>query len=351
MNVARFQLILNHDDLDVVSAGLKEFALTVLKEHEAEDSFGYCGRSRYNSASNVLTPVLPSSTIGLLHSYLSSSPQVEELFIVWSLVDRSSNNELCSALNRCLAVILHCAQSLENICNDIVNRILHEFWKNITAMLDSNNTELVHSCLSLLITMCRTSKNNCDQVLQKLNFNDNVFTSMIQKGKTKQTGLMTPSGQSVIVDSRILLIVLIFTLLLNTNEAGLERILASNSIVKKIMHGLTKDVSVSLELILNAVLFLVDRSSVIRSHLLDIVDAGCIDKLLSLFQSEDVAMQAIVERFFGQFVSLCTQMLQGNDANSFTLRTSLSNVIKLLKPQKDKRHRQVCPSIFLFRRI
>lgn len=340
MNVAKFQLVLNHDDVDVISKGLREFSATVLKEHNGEETYGYNGRSRHNTATHILAPEQPSSVVGLLHAYLSSSPQIEEVFIVWTLVDRSSNNDLCAALNQCIAVILHCAKSLENVCNDIVNRIIHEFWRNITSMLDSNNTELVHSCLSLLIAMSRTSKNNCEQVMQKLNFGDSMFTSMIQKGKTKQTGLETPSHLAVVVDSRILLVILVFTLIQDTNEAGLERTLAS-SIVKKIMHSLSKDLPVSLELILNAVLQLLQRSSVIRSHLLDIVDAGCIDKLLNLYQSEERIMQSLVERFFNQLVDLCAGLLQTSDPHSYSVRVCLSNVIKLLRPLKDKRHRQV----------
>ena len=108
MNVSRFQLSLNHEDVDVVKTGLDEFQNQVRKElHDLgpPDSYGYCGRqifdpdygsvdaidALHNSFGTFLNPSIPALPPGcLLFKYLQASPQIDDLFVIWSLPDRDA---------------------------------------------------------------------------------------------------------------------------------------------------------------------------------------------------------------------------------------------------------------------
>ena len=81
MNIASFSFCLGHEDPGVVQKGLDAFSAQVLNEHEATDTFGYCGRG----TSGVLETSLEINakkkrTTGLLAAYLGASSSCEEPF-------------------------------------------------------------------------------------------------------------------------------------------------------------------------------------------------------------------------------------------------------------------------------
>jgi hypothetical protein len=109
MNVARFQVALNHEDPEIVTRGLESFSNQVLYEHDLLLSFGYHGRCVSGKPSEYLSPPRPTVLKGLLRAYLDSSSQLEELFVLWQLPERDSDRKLCSAYVKALH-LLHIIQ-------------------------------------------------------------------------------------------------------------------------------------------------------------------------------------------------------------------------------------------------
>ena len=112
MNLSRFQLALNHDDPVIVIKGLTLFREQILLDHGWKQTLGYCGVSLISTIDR--TPAIGN----LLKSYLASSPQLEELFILWSLPGRGEVNELIVAHMSCLASIFFCLRHMNNNNSD-----------------------------------------------------------------------------------------------------------------------------------------------------------------------------------------------------------------------------------------
>ena len=126
MNTARFLFCLNSDDPEIVAQGLEEFRDQVLVDHDAKVTYGYHGRG---STENVIETFLPRpviATVGMLASFIKSSPQLEELFVLWGLPGVDDDKSLSSSLMSCMAVILHVATSNSHFCTVIVNRIIFQ---------------------------------------------------------------------------------------------------------------------------------------------------------------------------------------------------------------------------------
>ena len=175
MNVSRFQIALNHEDPTVIISGLKSFSNQILKEHDALYAFGYNGRSinslLFSSSSNILYPYyskINELPVGLLALYLKSSPQIEELFVLWNLQGYDINKELCPIHMKCIASILFCSHNDDNFCNVVINRIISEYSKSILSQLGSSNQNVIHSTLGLCIAIARVSKQHACDTYQKL---------------------------------------------------------------------------------------------------------------------------------------------------------------------------------------
>ena len=89
MNVSSLQISLNHENIEIIFSGLESFTRQILVEHNALESFGYCGRGVYHNISCDLPDSSrhPTETCGILLDYITSSPQAEELFQIWNLSD------------------------------------------------------------------------------------------------------------------------------------------------------------------------------------------------------------------------------------------------------------------------
>ena len=84
MNTARFLFCLNSEDPEIVSQGLEEFRDQVLIDHSATVSYGYHGRGSTDNVMETFLPKPVSATVGMLASFIKSSPQLEELFVLWA---------------------------------------------------------------------------------------------------------------------------------------------------------------------------------------------------------------------------------------------------------------------------
>lgn len=90
-SVARFQLALNADDASLIYNELELFKNAMLQEHLAEKGFGYHGRTFA-----PLSDQHPPQIVGVLLEYSISSPQMEELFLLWNVSGRDENRSLAA---------------------------------------------------------------------------------------------------------------------------------------------------------------------------------------------------------------------------------------------------------------
>ncbi len=352
MNVSRFQLTINHEDPEVVRKGLDNFREQVLIDHNAVSSFGYCGRCESNELEFVLNSRKPLSIIGVLKAYLMASPQLEELFVLWSLPGRETDTELSAALMNCMAVILFCSSSDDKLSGIVSSRILHDCFKSVQSQLCSGNTHLIHATLGLLIAMISSTQQNCRDVYQRLTFSDSVFGVLIQKGKMVNWRDVTKANSNTFgTDSRTLIIIIILNFLVSVDESSIAKMLITDSTVRKVTHSINKDSLRVVQLVLNGILYSIAKSDSVRQHINEMADSVFMQKLISLYRSDDDALQNVVHDFVIRFCECLSQpILWGGvsgkrkavdfDASSITV-ACIGNILKQLTPQSDDRHKLV----------
>lgn len=349
MNTARFLFCLNSDDPDIVAQGLEEFSDQVLKDHGAVVSYGYHGRGSSDNVMQSFHPVPVASTVGTLASFIKSSPQLEELFILWGLPGRDDDKQLSSSHMSCMAVILHAASSNNTFCSTVVNRILHEHSKSITSQLSSGNTKLVHSTLALVLAMCRTSQQNCQDTFQKLVTNSpQTFSSLLQHGKGTawEGGEVDASGKpsKLKTDARLLVIIIAFTAVEAADQSSGADLHSSNSsFLRRITNSITKDTPFSIQFILEVLEYL-RRQPAIEQHIgARLVDIRFQDNLLYLYHNEDAKVQRVVHSFLlnhsSHLVAGMSKSTRGSTAGS--AKGSALQLLRGLEGHRDLRHREV----------
>jgi hypothetical protein len=356
MNISRFQLSLNHDDPSVVILGLKEFRLQVLSDHKAHVHFGYNGRNCLESDNivRVLHPDTPETITGVLHEYILKSPQIEELFVLWTLPNRDEDKALCAAHMACLAAILHCGQSNQAFCNTIVSRILCDFTKTLHAQLASGHVELIHSTLGLLLSMMRTSVQNCKDVFQKnsLPLSSPNLDAIVQKGKS--VSWETAEGESVSTDSRALVILVVLLALEVSDESSVLELFAERSLMRKIMHSVGRDVNATVDLTLLGVVHAAQLNPVLHTHFQDMVDPASVKQLLLLYAHKDEDMRARAHSFMLGLVQLMKQSMHGAKRSSragqavgISVSRCCGFIAQCLQPHADANQGEVCSFVVL----
>lgn len=349
MNTTRFLFCVNSDDPDIVVQGLEEFRDQALRDHNSIISYGYHGRGSYDSVSEAFHPEPVTATLGVLASFIRSSPQLEELFVLWGLPGRDDDKPLSASHMSCLAVILHVAASNSIFCATVVNRILHEHSKSIISQLSSGNLKLVHSTLALILSMCRSSPQNCRDTFQKLvSISLSTFATLLQQGKTVtwDTGTIDDSGGVVKLktDSRMLLIIIIFTAIEAADQSSGAELFSSNtSLLKRITNSIHKDSFFAIQLILESLAYL-RKQTVIEQHIgSKLVDLRFQDNLLSLYQSDDSKIQRVVHTFLLNHSShLASCMSKGSRGTvAGHAKASGLQLLKNLEGHRDLRHREV----------
>jgi hypothetical protein len=363
MNVNRFQLALNHEDPEIVIKGLEEFTNLVLSEHDAIKSFGYCGRSIYSETNLIIHPPSITTIVGVLSSFIKSSPQCEELFVLWSISGRDEDRMLCSAHMNCLSAILFCASTNETICNNIVNRILSEFSKSLHMQLASGHARLIHSTIGLCISMSRSSPQNCRDVYQKLMFSSsqNLFGTLLQLGKNiswKAPKLPQDddnnddndnsedeedNNEKISTDSRLLLVIWMLLIVEYADQNIASELLPYSSLFRRVTNSIHKDTPSTIKLILEGLLA-VQKNSVFFIHCkLAIVDQNFQSKLLGFYKYED---QRIVELVHFYCRDFCNNIVKGysNDRKGTgkgSARSIATNFIRQLEGHNDLRFREL----------
>lgn len=355
MNTARFLFCLNSDDPDIVAQGLEEFRDQVLKDHDAVASYGYHGRGSSDHVMESLRPQVVVTTVGVLASFIKSSPQLEELFILWGLPGRDDDKPLSSSHMSCMAVILHAATSNSNFCGTIVNRILHEHAKSIISQLSCGNLSLVHSTLALVLAMCRSSPQNCRDTFQKLvAISLPVFSTLLQQGKTIswEAEKQTDSTQSpkLKTDSRLLLVITVLTAVEAADQSsGSEILSAVTALLKRITNSITKDAFFVVQLILEGLISIRKQPTCEQLIGSKLVDLRFQDNLLYMYRNDDVKVQRIVHMFVLDHSSHLVNGMSkgGRGLTSGSAKASALQLLRHLEGHRDLRHREVSSPSFL----
>jgi hypothetical protein len=303
MNLGRFLLSVNHEDPAVVIRGISEFRQQILIDHDALEVFGYNGRPCGDvlAVSDLLSPLYPPSAVGVLSEYIQKSPQLEELFVLWSLPGRDDDRALCAAHMSCIAVVLHCARSNTSACNGIINRIFTEHLKSLHSQLASGNSELVHATLGLLLSMARTSMQHCKDVFQKVNLSSQTLDAVIQKGKQVNWKCQAHS-HSLATDSRLLVIIFVCLVLECVDANTVLELFAEKSLMRKIMHSLGRDTPETLQIALPGVLYAIAKNPALSTHVHDIFDGATVKQLVLLYTRPEEGIQAFGHTFALQLV-------------------------------------------------
>jgi Ribosome 60S biogenesis N-terminal len=355
MNTARFLFCLNSDDPDIVAQGLEEFRDQVLKDHDAVTSYGYHGRGSSDHVMESLRPQPVVTTVGVLASFIKSSPQLEELFILWGLPGRDDDKPLSSSHMSCMAVILHAAIANSNFCGIIVNRILHEHAKSIISQLSCGNLSLVHSTLALVLAMCRSTPQNCRDTFQKLvAISLPAFSTLLQQGKTIswEAEKQTDSTQSskLKTDSRLLLIIIVLTAVEAADQSSGSEILSTvTALLKRITNSITKDVFFVVQLILEGLISIRKQPACEQLIGSKLVDLRFQDNLLYMYHNDDVKVQRIVHMFVLDHSSHLVNSMSkgGRGLTAGSAKASALQLLRHLEGHRDLRHREVCsPSFF-----
>lgn len=362
MNVSRFQIALNHEDPNVIISGLKSFSDQILKEHDAIYAFGYNGRSvnslLLSSATNILHPYYSKydeMPIGLLLSYLQSSPQIEELFVLWNLPGYSINKDLCCNHMICVASILFCAHKDEVLCNYIINRIISEYCKSMLTQLGSGNQNVIHSTLGLCVSMARVSKQNACDTYQKIMISNNLFATLLQRGKTVTWSTRSDNdddiddAETISTDSRLLIIIWFFLIMDAADSTIAAEIASHNSILRRITNGIHKDPTYTIIITLMGIKLVRGNSTTLSQT--KIVDSAFQDRILELYGHEDDDVQCAAHNFL---IDHCKYIINNlktysrndnsevdNSNNSGNMYYVASQLIRNLQPHIDLRHRTI----------
>ena len=346
---------MNSDDPDIVTQGLDEFRDQTLLDHDAVVSYGYHGRGSNDDVKETFHPEPVAATLGVLASFIRSSPQLEELFILWGLPGRDDDKPLSASHMSCLAVIIHVASSNSIFCVTVVNRILHEHSKSIISQLSSGNLKLVHSSLALILAMCRSSPQNCRDTFQKLiSISLSTFATLLQQGKTvtwdtAKSGDSSGTGK-LKTDSRLLLIIIIFTAIEAADQSSGPELFSSNtSLLKRITNSIHKDTYFVVQLILESLAH-IRKESITEQYIgSKLVDLRFQENLLGLYESDDPKIQRVAHAFLLDHSSyLVTSMSKGSrGVAAGYAKASALQLLKNLAAHRDLRHREVClPHLF-----
>lgn len=269
MNVLRLQVAFNHDDSTIVARGLSEFINQISVDHDVTHNYGYNGFSHdHLSRPYNYVPVEDVLDSGILSLFLLSSPVLEELFVLWKLPDiHDKDHSFCHLLMQCIGLSLHCLRANTKFCTDMVNRILHEHISSIHTQLSSDDANVVHSTLGLILSMCRLSVSICRDIYQKVICNTPIFDLLAQRGKLVVKKVKLPMESSddgdgsdnvdeciLDFDSRKLVALISFTVYMSgDDDLKFQMSNNSKSVLRRVCSPLKTDNALMIRMLLNAI--------------------------------------------------------------------------------------------------
>eukprot|EP01035_Chromulina_nebulosa_P024122 gene24122-31344_t len=394
MNLARFQICLNHNDPNIVAKGLEEFQRQALWDltcsTDSSCKYGYYGVSCISelwkvapetAMQNILHPILlaDSDTDGILVKYLAASPEVEELFVIWTLQNRDLHLALSIQHTATFSIIIHCLNCLKSQCDfalqlsvKIATRLISNHSKAILNQLSSSSVELVHSTMGLLFSMCKISTNMCQAVHKIISTSLQTFTSAIQSKQTAVHSCINDHAhQTMTVEVKqlmtmILLLTIESCVIEQSDESIsiLDQILpapnqshqaagfgsSKNSLLKKVLQHTVHTESSLLQrfLMLNGLLYLLQYPA-LDQYLHILFESAFIQKLLDMNRetlSVDDQSNLVQEFFLAlshQLVQKCSSFKKnGQQFKSYnSVHGCAATIVRHLKAEAITEHKQI----------
>lgn len=368
MNVARFQIALNHESPGIVILGLDEFRKQILIDHNCTNSYGYYGRSYCNNNEELLEVKTPQKIVGVLENYIKSSPLAEELFVLWKLPGRDNNRQLSACHTACISAIIHCSTSNTAFVQLIIQRILHEHVRSIHNQLTSGDVNLVHATLGLLLCIARSAPQNALDSYQKLIATHSIFGSIIQKGKTvswkpmandmnkqddgniasgdNENGILTYGNfnDEVSTDARLFMVLILFHTLQSNGQTDDIGLFSSNSLIRRVLHAINNDTAAVLDVILSGIARLLKNSVAAVTYLPSLVDTTFIKKIFNLYYHENTEIEMLAKVFvFNLCELLSTKSLlpSYSGSHSGAIAITISNIVNIMDPVEHSSQREV----------
>lgn len=336
MNVIkRFQFCLNADDVEIVKLGLVGFADEVARSTDFHHTLlGLCRDKSYAALSDITEHVAEISSCPLVELYINSSPRMEELFSVWSLLSgrRELEAALASHLMRCFVSILQFLTIDDARYLDITGRVLREHDTGLLRHLQSSDESTV-AYTHLLLSLCLRSHKNLLEPLIHCALN-----SLKNIKPFKEENVPLEGGFAAIV---------LFSHLLNNLEYSQSLLVLSD---EKLLTDLSGCISVhSLKLLLDLLeSLLISGSILMRNNLSSFIHSNFVNKLLKQrprMQAED--FDRTVNRFLLVVASALSQGSADFQISNKATTAALHVIIDSLVPQFDITQQQVIRNYFL----
>jgi hypothetical protein len=283
----------------------------------------------YAPVENFMDPPYPSVVLGLLDAYIRSSPDLEELFVLWDLPGRDSDKRLAAQHMRCLAAIVFCAHSNEQLCLRIQGRILRGYTKSLQGQLSSGNAALIHGTLGLLLSLCRISAQSCRDIYQKiLSISISSLSMLAQKGK--EVGFICSEGVKINTDARFFIALIMLCCLNAADSSLLIELMSEKSILRALISTIHTNDAFSVKVLLDSL-----NAVLPGQYLSKLFDRKFQQRILSLYESTNSDIQLTAHKF-------CTDICSKISYSSFSSgRYVFSNFVLLLRPWDDIRHKEV----------
>ena len=339
ITVSAFQFGLNSDEPEIVSSALQDFTRTILQEHHQSENFGYLGRSSFEASNgyaeshSLINTLHPEHTTGVLKAYLNSSPDLEELFVLWNLPNRDKDRLLCSQHMKCFASILHCIKNAEKeICHRVCSRILRDHVKSLQIQLSSGHTTLVHSTLGILLSMSRCTTQMCKEVYNKfLVITSATLATLAQKGK--ELTYECTSTIKITTDARFFIILIALLCVHCSDSVMLNEILSERSVLRALTSSVHTDTYYGVVMLLEGLMMLVPTSSLYK-----LFDIRFQSKIFLLYENDHQSIQQIGHKFVK---TLLASVLTTNANTQAEKKSLASQVLKHLHSSTDMRHREI----------
>ena len=231
-----------------------------------------------------------------------------------------------------MALIIHCLggrpSSGITVSDTIVSRILSDHMKSIQAQLTSNNTDLTHATLGVLLAMMRSSSQSCRDTFQKLNLSSQTLDCIVQKGKAvKWTD--REASITALTDARLLVVLILLLVLEVIDEGSVGELFAERSLVRKVMHAVGRDSSDLVQIVCGGLLFVMHKNPVLHMHIHEIVDSATVKQLLLLYEQSDRLIRTTVHRFLLRLVEAMRALHSSSSSSKRAARTVGSSAVQI----------------------
>lgn len=272
--VKRFQFCLNTDDAEIVRLGLDGFAEQIAQnENFALTLAAFALEPSVVDVEFILgssEETIDASSFPLVEAYLNSSPRLEELFSVWSLL--TGRRELEAALTanflRCFVYILQLIPQGDARYTDITLRVLREHETGLVRQLQSTDNSTIAYTM-LLISLCLRSHKSLSEPL---------LHALLTSFKSLKT-IANKSGKLPVAATSCA--VVLFGHLFTYLEYSQCLLVVSEEklLLDLLYHGSLP----TLQLLLNLQLtWLLGGSTVFRDHLSFFLNSQTVNKLLNM---------------------------------------------------------------------